>query len=113
MRLAQWMMLIGIVTGLGCLQVAQRNALFLKGYAVGERVQRVHAKETDVSWLNARIVEMTSPVRLADIAQERRLKLVARAMMPSGQGGVVPASETRSAAGGVQTIQVAADDTAD
>jgi hypothetical protein len=112
MRLTQWLLLIGIVTGLGCLQVAQRNALFLKGYAVGERVQRVHAKETDVSWLSARVVEMTSPVRLADIAQERRLKLVARAMMPAGQGGPTAAAEGQPVIG-QRTILVAADDTAD
>jgi len=112
MRLAQWMSLIGIVTGLGCLQVAQRNALFLKGYAVGEYRQRVHAKETDVSWQNARVVEMTSPVRLADIAEERRLKLVARAMMTAGQGGMTFALEGQPD-GGPHAIQVAADDTAD
>jgi hypothetical protein len=112
MRLAQWMGLIGVVTGLGCLQVAQRNALFLKGYAVGEYRQRVHAKETNVSWLNARVVEMASPVRLADVAQERRLKLVARAMMTVGQGGVASTPE-RQSVDGSGMIQVAADDTAD
>ena len=77
MRLSRWLMLIAVVVGLGCLQVTQRNAMFLNGYAVGERLESLHTQETDVSWLRARVVGLRAPRRLAQIAQERQLKLVA------------------------------------
>ena len=77
MRFSYWMMLIAVVVGVGWLQVSQRNALFLKGYAVGERLQRVHVQETDLSWLHAKVVGLTSPTRLAEVAQHRQLNFVA------------------------------------
>ncbi|MBI3321608.1 MAG: hypothetical protein HYZ91_05010 [Candidatus Omnitrophica bacterium] len=77
MRLSQWMCLLALVVGLGCLQVGQRNALFLKGYAVGERVRHLHEQETEFSWLRARVAGLVSPVHLAQAARDRRLKLVA------------------------------------
>ena len=77
MRLSHWAALIGVVVGLGCLQVAQRNAVVLKGYAVGERMARVHHDETDALWLNAQVVELASPTHLSQVARERRLKFVA------------------------------------
>jgi hypothetical protein len=70
------MTLIGILVGLGCLQVSQRNALFLRGYTVGERMSRVHTQEADVSWLNAHVVGLASPAHLSRVAHERQLKLV-------------------------------------
>ena len=82
MLLSRWMLLIGVVVGLGCLQVAQRNAIFLKGYAVGDRIDQVHTQETEVSWLGARVVGLESPTRLSQLAQERHLKLVAWSMLP-------------------------------
>lgn len=82
MRLSRWMALIGIVVGLGCLQVAQRNAVFLQALAVGERLRDLHAQENDVSWSNAHIIGLTSPLRLAQVAEERRLKLVAWLRLP-------------------------------
>ena len=83
MRLAHWMMLIGFVVGLGCLQVTQRNAIVLTGYSVGERLTRVHRQEADVSWLNMQVVGLTSPAHLAQITKERRLNLVARVTLPA------------------------------
>ena len=83
MRLAHWMMLIGLLVGLGCLQVAQRNAIILKGYAVGERLMRIHRQEADVSWLNMQVIGLTSPTHLSKIAKERRLNFVARMTLPS------------------------------
>lgn len=77
MALGRWLLLIGTVVGLGCLQVAQRNALMVTGYAVGEGRAQVHAKQTEVSWAGARVAGLSSPVHLAEVAQERRLKLVA------------------------------------
>ncbi|MBI2495437.1 MAG: hypothetical protein HYW10_02570 [Candidatus Omnitrophica bacterium] len=80
------------MVGLGCLQVAQRNAVFLQAFAVGERLRDLHAQENDVSWSNARIIGLTSPLRLAQIAEERRLKLVAWLRLPPAPGGVGVAS---------------------
>ena len=83
MRLTHWLTLIGLVVGLGCLQVTQRNALVLTGYAVGERLTRVHRQEADVSWLNMQVVGLTSPAHLSRIAKERQLNLVARVTLPA------------------------------
>ena len=77
MRLSRWLSLIALVMGVGCLQVAQRNAVFLGAYALGERASRLHGQTTDVAWLHARVIALASPMHLAQVAQERRLKLVA------------------------------------
>ena len=82
MRLSLWFVLVTSVVALGCLQVAQRNAVFMGGYAVGERLGRVHTEEVDVSWLTARVIALASPRRLADVAEERKMKLVAWSMLP-------------------------------
>ena len=84
MRLSRWFALIGLLVGVGCLQVAQRNAIFLSGYAVGERMASVHTQQNDVSWLNAQVVGLASPTHLAEVAQDRGLKLVAWSMLPRG-----------------------------
>ena len=83
MRLTHWLMGIGVVVAIGCLQVAQRNALFLQGYAIGSRVSRLHTEQTDVAWLHARVTQLSSPTNLARAAQERQLKLVAWSTLPS------------------------------
>lgn len=77
MQLSRWVALIAVFVGVGTLQVSQRSALFLKGYALGDRMHRVQMKETDVAWLGANVVGLSSPRRLADIADERRLTFVA------------------------------------
>ncbi len=77
MKLTQWLLLVAVVIGVGCLQVAQRNAVFFSAYAVGERASRLHSETTGVTWLNARVIGLSSPNRLTQVAQERRLKLVA------------------------------------
>jgi len=82
MRLSRWLALIAVMVGLGLLRVSQRNAVVLKGYAVGERLHRVHAKETDVTWLSAAVGGLVSPTHLAQVAEDRRLKLVARSTWP-------------------------------
>lgn len=82
MRLSRWLALIAVMVGLGLLRVSQRNAVVLKGYAVGERLHRVHAKETDVTWLAAAVDGLASPTHLAQVAEDRRLKLVARSTWP-------------------------------
>jgi hypothetical protein len=92
MSLSRWLTLIAVLVGLGVLQVAQRNALFLKGYALGDRSDRVHAQETEVSWLNTRVLGLASPTRLSHVAQERNLKLVAwSTLSPAGSmAGTIP-----------------------
>ena len=81
MRLTRWLLLIGLVVGLGCLQVAQRNAVFMKGYAVGERTHRLLTQQTDVSWLQVQVAGLSSPTHLSQVAKERQLKLVARSTL--------------------------------
>ena len=100
MLLSRWMTLIGIVVALGCLEVSQRNAIFLKGYALGDRLGQVHKQETDVSWLNAHVTGLTSPGRLARVAQERRLKLVAWSTLSPG-GTALRAAEGNAVADGM------------
>ena len=78
MRLSRWVTLIAILVGLGCLQVSQRNAIFLKGYALGERTDHMHTQETDLSWLHASVVGLKSPTHLARVAGDRGLKFEAR-----------------------------------
>lgn len=77
MRLSHWLALIATLVGLGCLQVAQHNAIFLSGYAAGERLSTLRAKETEVGWWNAQVTGRRSPVALDQAAQERQLNLVA------------------------------------
>ena len=77
MRLSRWFLIIACVVGLGCLQVAQRTAIVMKGYALGERMHRVHAQQTDVSLETMDVVGLSSPAQLSQVAQERRMNLVA------------------------------------
>ena len=77
MRWPQWLALIGGMVGLGCLQVSQHNAVFLNAYAVGERLERVRTRQTEVARLQADVEGLASPSRLTRVAQERHLTLVA------------------------------------
>ena len=82
MRLSRWMMLIGGLVVLGSLQVAQRNAVILKSYAIADRYQSVQTKQTELAWLGARVSGESSPTSLAKVAQERHYKFVAWATLP-------------------------------
>ena len=77
MRLAQWFLLIGLLMIVGLLQVTQQTAILLEGYALGHRVRQLHAQETQLSWLHAQVIGLSSPAHLAEVAQERKLTLVA------------------------------------
>lgn len=113
MALSRWLALVGLLVGLGCLQVAQRNAVFLKGYAVGERQHRLHAAETDVSWATAQVVGLSSPTHLAHLAQERQLKLVAWSTLPASRPGVPPGElHARAAGDRSEPVRLAATDDA-
>ncbi len=116
MRLGRWLALVGLMVGMGALRVAQRNAVFLKGYAVGERVRRVHAQETEVAWLNAEVEALQSPMHLARVAQERHLKLVAwspLAARASARASVANSASLVHLAAGDSARTEAIDDTAD
>ena len=77
MRLSRWFLVMACVVGLGCLQVAQRTAIVIKGYALGERMHRVHTQETDASLETMEVVGLSSPAHLSQVARERRMNLVA------------------------------------
>ncbi len=77
MRLSRWLILVAAMVVFGGLKVMQHNALFLKGYAVGERLQRLRTMEHDVTWINAHVVGLSSPHRLFAVMEQRELKLVA------------------------------------
>ena len=68
---------IGVLVAVGLLQVAQRNAIWLRAYALGERLERAHREATDVSWLQARVIALASPGQLASAGEARHLDLVA------------------------------------
>jgi len=108
MKLSSWAALIGLLVGLGCLQVTARNTMVLKGYAVGQRSDQLHDQETDLAWLRADVQSLRSPARLASIAEERQLKLVAReTLSPAGR------SSSRTAAATTAIRLAAEDDTRD
>lgn len=84
MSIKKWAIAIGCVVGLGCLQVAQRNALLLQGYALGHRVEQMHEDQVVLHWLQADVTRLGSPSALADAAQMRKWKFVAREVAPKG-----------------------------
>ena len=102
MSTSRWFTLIAMVVGLGCLQVAQRNAILLKGYAVGARMENVHTQETDLSWVNAHVVGLSSPTHLAQVVQERRLTFVAWSRLAH--------EPSLAGSGSLSFMQMAADD---
>jgi hypothetical protein len=83
MSLSRWVLAVSLMVGLGCLQVAQRNALVLKGYALGERQAQMHEDQVVLHWLQADVTRLGSPSSLASAAQTRKWKFVARAVVPA------------------------------
>lgn len=86
MPLSRWMVVIGLVMGLGCLRVTQHHAVVFKAYAVGAQTSRLHEQHNEVDWLNARIVALASPAHLGEVVEQRHLKLIARSTLPSRAG---------------------------
>ena len=120
MTIPRWLLLIAVMVGVGAVQVSQHNALWLQGYAVGKQTQRIHALEGDVSWLNAQVIGLASPARLADVAQERHLNLVAWATLTpreslnrTSSASTVDSEKQGSARRESDPLAVAADDTLD
>ncbi len=82
MRFSHGLTLVGVLVAVGCLQVAQRNTVLLKGYTLGQRMHDLHAQETAVSWLDAEVTTLASPVHLSAVARKRQLKFVAWSTIP-------------------------------
>ena len=85
MKLSRWLIVISGTVAVGMLQVAQHHMLYLKGYALGDRVEQAHKQQTEVSWLETRVVRLSSPDRLSSTAQDRHLNLVAWSILTPGQ----------------------------
>ena len=114
MKLSYWFALVGLTVGLGCLQVAQRNAIVLKAYAVGQRIEQAHGQETRVGWLTARVIGLSSPGQLVEEADARRLTLVAWSpLMPASSRDNLPVSPVMRVASGQTDGAPSADETAD
>ncbi len=103
MRLSRWLGSVGVLVVIGCLQVAQRTAIFLQGYRVGTQVSQLQTQGADVSWLSAQVAKLSSPAHLADVVQERRMTFVA--------WSTVDAEPAQSA--GLVRVAAAQDDTSD
>ena len=82
MSLKRWMVLVGCVAVVGLTRVALQTAVWLKSYEVGRRTLRVHALENAAQWKGAELIGAQSPRRLARVATERKLDLVAWSPMP-------------------------------
>lgn len=78
MTLSRWLRVLGAVVVIACARVAQHQALYDRGYAVGERVERLHVQGTEVAWLQADVNGLAAPAQLAKASRDRHLKLVAR-----------------------------------
>ncbi len=100
MTLSRWLKALGVAVLLSCARVAQQQALYLKGYAVGERVHRLHEETTAVAWLEADVNGLAAPATLAKTERDRQLKLVARRELSPRPGDRVYVRMAAAAAGG-------------
>lgn len=111
MRLTHWFVLLAALVGLSALQATHRTLLVLKGYAVEERLEQLHAREVALARLDTRLAELRSPARLAEIAREQQLKLVAWSRLDAVRA---PDPGTAGAAAGKPAqLAAATDDTSD
>lgn len=114
MKLNRWLAALAILIGIAMLQVAQRNAVYLKGYSLGERIKQAHKDQTEVAWLETKVLKLTSPDNLSEAAQERNLKLVAWSMLTPEQISLLAddAPAQASVAGDIAASRVPAADSA-
>lgn len=110
MRLSQWFMLIGAFVAVGCLTVAQRNAVYFQAYAVGDRLDRLHTEGTAVAWLRADVLELSSPSRLSQVAEDRRLKFIAWSTLPPQRPAAAARAPLVVAAAGAPSGAMASED---
>jgi hypothetical protein len=92
MRLGHWFALIGLIAAVGMAQVAQRTAIYLKGYEIGERLAKMHEINNDTRWLETQVMGLKAPGHLVHVMKSRRLELVAWSTAP------MESNETRAAA---------------
>ena len=64
-----WLVALGLLLCVGFLQVFQRTAVIMKGYAVGSDIKYIHEHTTQVAWLESEVHEMHSPAHLAAFAK--------------------------------------------
>lgn len=110
MSLTRWLLAVSLVMGLGILRVAQHTTVLFQAYAVGERLQQVHSRERDIAWLRNGVLELSSPSRLASLAKERKMTLVAWSTFAPPAG---PRTAARQAEAFVHVAAVPAGQTAD
>ncbi len=96
MQLQHWFLLIGLMVGMGMLRTAQQNALIVSGYALGDRAEQLHEQDVQMKRLRADVLELASPVHLADVARERRMKLVAWTSVQPAKPMVLPRARQQS-----------------
>jgi len=77
MSLRRWACLIGILTALGFLKVSQQTTMWLRAYALGERVRGVHELENETQWLKAHVTALRSPAQLVKAMGDQGFTLVA------------------------------------
>ena len=101
------MIVLGLTVGIGMLVTAQRIAVEMEGYVVGQRMRQVHEQEVALNWLDQQVTGSSSPVSLARQEESRRLNLVAWSSLQDLPSKPVPAASS-------QPEQIAAmDDTSD
>lgn len=77
MPVSRWFLLLAAMVALGALQVAQRTAIVLKGYALGERMDRLHTQATHAALETMEVAGLVSPAHLSQAVKDRQMQLVA------------------------------------
>ena len=83
MPFKRWLMLIGLMTGLGMLKVAEQTAVCVKAYDLGRQRAAAHQLESDTSWLQTSVIGLASPARLASAVTPDRQEMVAWSTLPN------------------------------
>lgn len=76
-------LLIGIMVLVGAVRVSQQTALRLRAYALGRQQRQLATLENESLWLNAQVIGLQSPARLAATMQAEHRQLVARSTLPA------------------------------
>jgi hypothetical protein len=63
--LRRGLVLVGLLTGVGMLKVAQQTALSLTAYRVGRAYTAWHDLDNDTMWLRTQVQSLGSPIALA------------------------------------------------
>ncbi len=98
MTLPRWLFLIGMLVVLGFARVAQQNATIAQAYVVSAHAQQLHREQTEVDWLQARVIGLSSPGRLAETAKARGMEFVAWSTLPSLPALTAPGVEVMAQA---------------